>query len=210
MKKKILIETVVDIVCPWCLVGKKNMLDAVRESSSEFDIEIRFLPYQLDPTTPQEGVPRLEYLRKKFGSESRLQTAEGMVMKAAQASGAELHFDRIQMHINTFDCHRLIWWAGQQGRQLEAVNALYDAYFVHGTDLSKTDHLVQVLGQAGFNTEEVKNFLNSEAGTQEVESLLEEMQNLGISGVPFFILNREAGISGAQPKEVFLQAFRQI
>ncbi|WP_413943116.1 DsbA family oxidoreductase [Bdellovibrio sp. HCB-162] len=209
MKKKIVVEAVVDIVCPWCFVGKKSLLDAVAQSRSEFDIEVRFLPFQLDASTPREGVSRSEYLKKKFGSDSRFQAAEEMVQKAAKAAGTEIHFEKMHVHINTFDCHRLIWWATQDGKQVEVTTAIYDAYFVKGEDLSKIENLKIVMSRAGYEPQKVEEFLKSSQGTQEVQNLIEETYNLGVSGVPFFILNREIGISGAQPKEIFLQAFQE-
>lgn len=210
MKKKISIELVVDIVCPWCFVGKKNFLDAVTEAGDQYDFDIQVLPYQLDPSSPKEGVNRKQYLVNKFGSEARVQAAEGMVQKAALAAGVNLRMDQIQVHINTLDCHRLIWWAGIKGKQLEVTNALYDAYYLKGVDLSQNANLVQVLSEAGFASAEVEAFLESKEGRAEVLQLIEEVSELGISGVPFFIFNREASISGAQPKDVFLQVFAEL
>ncbi len=210
MKKKIVVEAVVDIVCPWCFVGKKNFLDAVAECRDSFDIEVRFLPYQLDPTTPSEGVSRSQYLKNKFGSSERFQAAESMVFKAAKSSGVEIQFEKIQMHINTLDCHRLIWWAGQDGKQLAVTNALYEAYYVQGTDLSQLSNLKKVMASQGYDQVKVEAFLKGPHGKEEVQALIADAYDLGVSGVPFFILNREVGISGAQPKEVFLQAFQEL
>ena len=210
MKKKLSVELVVDIVCPWCFVGKKSFLDAVAESQDQYDIEVRILPYQLDPSTPKAGIPRMQYLTNKFGDESTVQAAEGNVLKAAKAAGTPLHFEKMQTQFNTFDCHRLIWWAGKNGKQLEVVNAIYDAYYLEGADFSKNDNLAQCVAKVAFSFTEIIDFLNSTEGTDEVQDLMEEIGGLGIRGVPFYIINREVGISGAQPKEAFKQAFQEI
>ncbi|NUN04982.1 MAG: DsbA family oxidoreductase [Bdellovibrio sp.] len=210
MKKKLSIELVVDIVCPWCFVGKKNFLDAVNASKDQYDFDIRILPYQLDPSSPTAGVNRKQYLVNKFGSEARVNEAEGRVKMAAQAAGTDIHMEKMLVHINTFDCHRVIWWAGTKGKQLEVTNAIYDAYYLQGADFSKNKNLAQVVSSVGFNLQEVEAFLESKEGRPEVLAMIEEIAELGISGVPFFIFNREAGVSGAQPKEAFLQAFQEL
>lgn len=210
MKKKLSIELVVDIVCPWCFVGEKNFFDAVEATKDKYEFEIRILPYQLDPSSPKEGVNRRQYLINKFGGETRVNEAEGRVKMAAQAAGTDIHMEKMLVHINTFDCHRVIWWAGTKGKQLEVTNAIYDAYYLQGADFSKNKNLAQVVSSVGFKAEEVEAFLESKDGRSEVLAMIEEISELGISGVPFFIFNREAGISGAQPKETFLQAFKDV
>ncbi|KYG68076.1 hypothetical protein AZI87_02090 [Bdellovibrio bacteriovorus] len=207
MKKKIVVELVVDIVCPWCYVGKKNFLDAVAERK-DIDIEVKVLPFQLDPASPQEGVPRKEYLRNKFGNDENFKAAEARLLGAAEKSGLKMNMEKIKTHINTLDCHRLIWWAGKKGKQLDVTNALYAAYYEEGLDLSKIENLQKALSPIGFKPEEVSEFLKSDQGREEVGALIGEAYDLGISGVPFFIFDRQIGVSGAQPKEVFLQVFQ--
>lgn len=210
MKKKISVKTVVDIVCPWCFVGKTNLMKALELGKDQYDFEVSFLPFQLDPNTPKAGVPRAQYLQNKFGNLERFQMAEARVQEAAQRSGAPMHFEKIQTQINTFDCHRLIWWAGTRGKQVAVANAIYKAYYIDGLDLSKLDILAGVVEQEGFDRNETEAFLKSEEGFNEIKALMEEVYSLGITGVPFFILNDEVGISGAQSSEVFLEAFAEV
>lgn len=210
MKKKISIEVVVDIVCPWCFVGKKNLMDAIAADSGEFEFEVKCLPYQLDPSVPKEGVPREQYLINKFGSVDRYNMAESRVQQAAHASGTEMHFEKIKTQINTMDCHRLIWLATPEGKNWDVTLALYDAYYTEGLDLSKNENLVKVMEKCGFAADRVQNFLNSDQGIVEVKELIAEAYDIGVTGVPFFIINRELAVSGAQPKDVFAQAFREL
>lgn len=210
MKKKIELEVVVDIVCPWCYVGKTTLLKAMDTLKDQIDFDVRILPFQLDPDVPVEGVSRAEYLTKKFGGGERFAEAERRVVQAAKNAGAEMHFEKIQMQINTMDCHRLIWLAGQDGKQLAVTNELYQAYYQEGLDLSKKSNLAGVMARTGYDSQDILSFLESSQGTREVEALIGEVYSYGISGVPFFILNREVGISGAQPLEVFLQAFQEV
>lgn len=210
MKKKIELEVVVDIVCPWCYVGKTTLLKAMDTLKDQIDFDVRILPFQLDPDVPVEGVSRAEYLTKKFGDGERFAEAERRVVQAAKNAGAEMHFEKIQMQINTMDCHRLIWLAGQDGKQLAVTNELYQAYYQEGLDLSKKSNLASVMARAGYDSQSILSFLESSQGVREVEALIGEVYSYGISGVPFFILNREVGISGAQPLEVFLQAFQEV
>lgn len=210
MKKKIELEVVVDIVCPWCYVGKTTLLKAMNTLKDQIEFDVRVLPFQLDPDVPVEGVPRAEYLTKKFGGGERFAEAERRVVQAAKNAGAEMHFEKIQMQINTMDCHRLIWLAGKDGKQLAATNELYKAYYEEGLDLSKKSNLAVVMARLGYEAQNILTFLESTQGTSEVEALIGEVYSFGISGVPFFILNREVGISGAQPLEVFLQAFQEV
>nr|BFD60409.1 DsbA family oxidoreductase [Bdellovibrio sp. CKG001]BFD63824.1 DsbA family oxidoreductase [Bdellovibrio sp. HM001]BFD65982.1 DsbA family oxidoreductase [Bdellovibrio sp. HAGR004] len=210
MKKKIELEVVVDIVCPWCYVGKTTLLKAMDQLKDQIEFDVRILPFQLDPDVPVEGLPRAEYLTKKFGDGQRFAEAERRVVQAANNIGAEMHFDKIQTQINTMDCHRLIWLAGQDGKQLAVTNELYKAYYVEGLDLSKKSNLADVMARLGYEAQSIYEFLNSDQGTRDVEALIGEVYSFGISGVPFFILNREVGISGAQPLEVFLQAFQEV
>ncbi|MFV8258818.1 DsbA family oxidoreductase [Bdellovibrio bacteriovorus] len=210
MKKKIKLELVVDIVCPWCYVGKTTLFKAMESVKDEYDFDVSVLPFQLDPGTPAEGVPRAAYLAAKFGNSERFQMAEQRVIQAAAAAGAELHFDKMQVQINTMDCHRLIWWAGTRQNQVAVTNEIYKAYYAEALDLSQREVLADVMARVGYARNEVLIFLQSEQGFNEVAALIDEAYALGISGVPFVILNREAGISGAQPLEVFLQAFQQV
>ncbi|UXR66041.1 DsbA family oxidoreductase [Bdellovibrio bacteriovorus] len=210
MKKKIELEVVVDIVCPWCYVGKTTLLKAMDSLKDQIEFDVRILPFQLDPDVPAEGVPRSEYLTKKFGGGERFAEAELRVIQAAKNAGAEMHFEKIQMQINTMDCHRLIWLAGKDGKQLAATNELYKAYYEEGLDLSRKANLASVMARLGYEAPVIQTFLDSDQGIREVETLIGEVYSFGISGVPFFILNREVGISGAQPLEVFLQAFQEV
>jgi predicted DsbA family dithiol-disulfide isomerase len=210
MKKKILIEAVVDIVCPWCFIGKQYLKQVQEQGKDKYDIEVRYLPYQLDPTTPMEGIERDLYLINKFGNMMLYNEAENRVREAAHRAGIEIHLEKIKVQINSFDCHRLIWWAGQFGKNPEMTLALYNAYYLDGVDLSKKTNLVEAAVSVGLDGEAAKKILDGKEGTMEVASLLEEAYKMGVTGVPFFIFNRTVAFSGAQPPEVFFQILERV
>lgn len=209
-KPKIKIDVVSDVVCPWCYIGKRRLEKAIAQVADQVDVELEYHPFELNPDMPAEGRNQKEYLVKKFGSEAKyLQITNHVTTVAAQEG---LHFDFKKQNIspNTRNAHRLIWFAKKHGKQIEMKEALMKAYFEEGLDLTKSENLIAIADKAGLDMEEIKNFLNSTEGIVEVTT--EEMQNAqrGISGVPFYIINHQYGVSGAQPSEVFAKAFLEI
>lgn len=167
-------------------------------------------PFELNPGMPTEGRNQKEYLTKKFGSEAKYQQIVNHVTEVAAQEGLHFDFKKQSSSPNTRDSHRLIWFAKKHGKQIEMKEALMKAYFEEGVDLTKSENLIAISTKVGLNVEETKTFLNSTEGLVEVTTA--EMQNAqrGISGVPFYIINNQYGVSGAQPSEVFAKVFLQI
>ena len=135
-----LIEIYSDVVCPWCFVGKRRLERALETAGYASRARVSWRPFELNPTMPKSGMDRRVYLEAKFGGAEARRAMEERVAKAGEADGLVFAFDRIERTPNTFDAHRLIWLANQQGRQIEMVDALFRAYFQEGKDIG--DHAV--------------------------------------------------------------------
>ena len=203
------IEIYSDVVCPWCFIGKRRLEQAIETAGYAEQAHIAWRPFELNPTMPKEGMDRRVYLDAKFGGTEARRVIEDRVAKAGEADGIEFAFDRIARTPNTFDAHRLIWFAEQQGCQDEVVEALFYSYFTKGREIGSLDSLAEIASDCGLNREEVEWFLASDKAVQEVRAEEAAGHRLGIRGVPYFVLNGSMSISGAQPPEIFVSALQQ-
>jgi predicted DsbA family dithiol-disulfide isomerase len=209
-KVKIRIDVVSDVVCPWCYIGKRRLEKALGQLSSQFDFDIEYLPFELNPEMPKTGRNQKEYLSAKFGGEERYQKITDNITRVAAEEGLKFDLRRQIISPNTREAHRLIWFAKQEGKSIAVKEALLKAYFEDGVDLSKKENLVSIAVKAGLDEKKVNLLLDSEEGLAEVLYAEQRNQQRGISGVPFFIVNNQFGISGVQPTEVFVKALTQI
>ncbi len=198
-----------DVSCPWCVIGLKSLEQALENVGDAATVDIHFQPFELNPQMAPEGQDIGEHLAQKYGAsaEQRAETSEMI-----RARGADLGFtfgqrDRIY---NTFDAHRLLHWAEEQGLQRELKMALFDAYFTEGYNPGSHDVLVRVAGQVGLDAAEASRILASDTYAAEVREREQFFQRHGINSVPAIIINQRHLISGGQPPEVFEQALRQI
>ena len=196
-----------DIVCPWCFVGKRRLERAL--TSVGGDIRLTWRPFQLNPTMPLDGMDRTAYLKAKFGSLEAFGRMEEQLLAAGEDEQIPFAFEKIKRTPNTFAAHRLVWYAEQQGRQDATVESLFRGYFTEGVDIGSIPVLTQLAGRAGLDVAVVESFLRSEEGTTEVKAEEAVGRRLGISGVPYFVLNGSIAISGAQPPDIFVSAIRQ-
>jgi predicted DsbA family dithiol-disulfide isomerase len=183
---------------------------AMHKLSDRFQFEVEYFPYELNPQMPVSGVDQKNYLSHKFGGEERYLEITGHTTQVAEQEGLMFDFSIQKTSPNTRDAHRLIQFAKENDKQLELVEALFKAYFTEGTDLSKKENLVLIATQAGLDREETERLLSTESGALEIEMTERQLQQSGISGVPFYIINNQYGISGAQPSESFVKAFEEI
>jgi len=199
------IEIYSDVVCPWCYIGKRRLEQALASVGGEARVTWR--PFQLNPTMPHEGLERTAYLEAKFGSLDAFRQMEEHVL----AAGAEEHiafaFDKIARTPNTFLAHRLIWYAGQQGCQNAMVDSLFQGYFEEGEDIGSLSVLAKLAERAGLKAEP---FLRGQDGTAEVKAEESAGHRLGIRSVPYFLLNGTYALSGAQPPDRFVAAFKKV
>jgi predicted DsbA family dithiol-disulfide isomerase len=201
------VEVISDVICPWCYVGKRRLKKAIAAHGEP--VQVRWLPFQLNPTMPNEGISRREYRTKKFGSWQRSQELDAQVATAGAGEGISFDFERIERTPNTLDAHRLIWLAETEGVQDAVVEALFRAYFTDGRDISKTQTLIDVVAEAGLNRQRAEALISSDEGKDTIEEACDQARRLQVDGVPFFIINGEITLSGAQPPEAFLEAFKQ-
>lgn len=209
-RAKIKIDVVSDVVCPWCYIGKRRLEKAIDALQDKYEFEIEYHPFELNPDTPLTGVNHKEYLTNKFGGNERYNQLTNHVTNVAAGEGLHFDFTKQQVLPNTRNAHRVIQFAKQEGKQLEAKEAFMKAYFEDGVDLSKKESIITVAAQVGLSKEKVEKLLSTDEGLLEVALAEKEMQNLGITGVPFYIINNKYGVSGAQPSASFIQAFEDI
>jgi len=203
------IEIYSDVVCPWCFIGKRRLEQALEAAEFADRAEIAWRPFQLNPTMPKSGMDRRTYLEAKFGGAGARRAMEERVAKAGEADGIAFTFERIERTPNTFDAHRLLWFAQQHGKQNDLAEALFHAYFSEGRDIGSKETLVNVAAEAGFDREATRRFLGSAAGVEEVRAEEAAGHRMGIRGVPYFVLNGGHAISGAQPLAIFVSALKE-
>lgn len=209
-KTTVKIDVVSDVVCPWCYIGKRRLEKAIEDLSDKYNFEITYHPFELNPAMPLEGTNQKEYLTNKFGGEARYQQLTQQVTSVAATEGLAFNFDKQFVSPNTRDAHRIIELARKEGKQLAAKEAFLKAYFTDGIDLSKQENLINIGSSIGLDVEKIKTLLAGDEGLAEVELAEAEMQKLGVSGVPFYIIDGKYGISGAQPSTTFKQALEEI
>jgi predicted DsbA family dithiol-disulfide isomerase len=171
--------------------------------------QILWRPFQLNPTMPKSGMDRRAYLDAKFGGAAARQGIEKRLAEVGEVDGIDFVFDRIERTPNTFDAHRLIWFAQHQHKQNDVAEALFHAYFTEGRNVGDEGTLVEVATGAGLVSEDVRRYLASREGIEEVRSEEAAGHRLGIRGVPYFLVNHIHAISGAQPPDVFVSAMRE-
>lgn len=204
------IEIYSDVICPWCYVGKRRLERALQQLDGGLKAEIHWRPFQLNPTMPPDGMDRRTYLESKFGGASAARAIYDQVTAAGAAERIPFAFDRIQRTPNTFTAHRLIWWAGQHGKQGETVEMLFRRYFLEGGDIGLSSTLASIAAEAGLDRVATETFLESSDGVEKVKEEEETGRRLGIRGVPYFVFNGSHALSGAQPPEQFVATFREI
>ena len=205
---KITVDVISDVICPWCYIGKKRLEWAIAALQGQHQVQVRWLPFQLNPAMPKEGVSRKEYRIKKFGSWERSQGLDAKLIAVGEASGIHFAFEKMERTPNTVDAHRLIWLADQQGCQDAVMEALFRAYFTEGRDISHRQTLIDVVVEAGLDRQQAEFLLNSDEGMDALKETEQLSRQHRVDGVPFFIINNELTLSGAQPSESFLEVFR--
>lgn len=207
MSERLSIDVVSDVVCPWCYVGKKR-LERALALVPEVQVAIHWRPFQLDPTIPQEGLPRRAYMEKKFGSLEKIAPVHERLTAMGKDLGIPFHFSAIAISPNTLDCHRLIRWAFGE-RQDAMVETLFRAFFVDGLNLADHHVLASLAAQCGFEANDILKALNSNEDRDAVIGEIAAAQELGIQGVPFFIFGQRYAVSGAESPEHLASAIRQ-
>ncbi|MCU0428329.1 MAG: DsbA family oxidoreductase [Cytophagaceae bacterium] len=207
-KEVLSIDVVSDVACPWCYIGKKRLEKALEEEGLK--AEINFHPFQLDPTLPETGVNREMYFENKFGSPDRVEAVFSRVEAVGATEGIHFNFRSIPTIPNTLSLHVLMQKAKEEGRQLELAAYLFEAYMVQPIDLSKEENVINIMLDFGWTKEKTMSVLHDDSLRYQVKQEIHSMQQKGISGVPFFIINQQYALSGAQPVEVWKEVFQQL
>ncbi|PVH28787.1 DsbA family oxidoreductase [Pararhodobacter oceanensis] len=198
-----------DPICPWCYIGKSR-LEAALEARPEHPFVIEWHPFMLNPSMPPEGMDRREYLEAKFGPPESVLKAYMPIQEAADADGLPLELSKISRTPATLDAHRLIHWAGLEGRQNAVVNALFRAYFTQGQDISEHMVLTEIAAKAGLDGAMVAQLLAGDNDKQDIRARDAEIRERGMQGVPGFIIGRKYVVSGAHPAEFWTQVIDDI
>jgi predicted DsbA family dithiol-disulfide isomerase len=204
-----LIEVYSDVVCPWCYVGERRLRKALFERP-DLAVERRWRPFQLQPEMPPGGLSWREFAVERFGGQERARAAFDTVSAAGAPDGIDFRFDRVANAPNTADAHRLILHAAEKGLEWAMAEALFRAYFSEGRDLNDHEELAAVASGVGLHGREVRGFLEGEEVADEVWRSQSQARRLGISGVPFYVVDERYALPGAQPVEVFLRALDTI
>jgi predicted DsbA family dithiol-disulfide isomerase len=197
-----------DPVCPWCYIGKAN-LDRALEAHADHPFRIEWHPFQLNPDMPSEGVDKHDYLAAKFG-EDRLVQMHLRLKEASRAAGAEIDPDTPRRMPNTLDAHRLIHWAGLEGRQTAVVSAVMRAYWREGRDIGNAGVLVDIAAAAGMDRAVTARLLASDADADDIRARDADARAKGVSAVPTFLIAQQYVVSGAQPPEVWGRVIEEL
>jgi len=196
-----------DPVCPWCYIGKAN-LDRALEAASGHPFAVEWHPFQLNPDMAPEGVDRADYLNAKFGG--RMAEVNARLEQAAAAAGLSIDLAAIARVPNTLDAHRLIHWAGLEGRQAAVVSAVFRAYWREGRNIGDRAVLAGIAGAAGMDAAMTARLLASDADAADITARDQDARRKGVSAVPTFLIAQHYVVSGAQPPEVWGQVIAEL
>ena len=211
MTEPVSVDVVSDVVCPWCYIGQKR-LDKAVAALPDIVVEIRWRPFQLDPTIPPEGKSRRDYMLAKFGSEERLREIHARIEPLGSAEGIDFAFDAITVSPNTLDAHRVIRWAGAAGNDVQGrlVRNLFALYFEKGVNIGDHAVLIEAARDSGMDAAVVEALLPTDADRDAVAAEVATASQMGITGVPCFLLESKYAVMGAQDAETLADAIRQV
>ncbi|GLZ56592.1 DsbA family oxidoreductase [Micromonospora sp. NBRC 107095] len=201
------IEIYADVICPWCYIGKRRLDEALASYPGE--VTVHYRPFQLDPSPVPQPLPLVQALAGKFGGPGRARQMVDHVTQVAAADGLLLDYDRAVI-ANTFEAHRLVSWASDQGKAADMVEALYQAHFNHGVDVGSREALATLAGEVGLDAADARRFLDSDERVAEVTADLAHARDLGITSVPTFVLAGKYAVSGAQEVQTLLAALAEV
>lgn len=210
--ERVTIDVVSDVVCPWCYLGKARLELAIAEVQDEVGVDINWRPYRLNPDIPDEGVDQRAYLEEKLGGPEAVAKGHDMLTSLGKDVGINYDFAAIRIGPNTLDAHRLLHWAMMEGREVQdrAVTLLFKAYFEQGRNIGDHAVLSDIGVEAGLDRALVESLLKGDADRDTVLGEIEAARTMGVNGVPFFIIDGQYAVSGAQTPDVLAGALREI
>ena len=198
-----------DPVCPWCLIGKAH-LDRALEAHPEHPFVIAWHPFQLNPDMPAEGVEKRPFLAKRLGGEAKLDAIHDRLREIAKTAGVAMDPDKPEMLPNTMNAHRMIHWAGIEGKQAAMVSALFRAYWRDGRDIGDTEELCDIAEEIGMDPGAVARLLATDGDMDDLRARDVDARKKGVTAVPTFLIAQQYVVSGAQPPEVWAQVIEEL
>jgi predicted DsbA family dithiol-disulfide isomerase len=208
-QEPITLAVVSDVACPWCYIGKRR-LEAALAQWKGAPVEVTWHPFQLDPTIPVSGYDRDTYLTSKFGDLEQTKTMTDRIAQAGAELDIDFNFGEQWLAVNTLPLHQLLHVAGEEGFKEQLKERFLFAYFTENVHLNNVEILTTIMTEFGWDSEKTQGIIGDDNIAYTVKQEIAHYQKLGVSGVPFFIINNKHGISGAQSSSVFLEAFQQV
>ena len=209
MREPIKLDVMSDPICPWCYIGKAHLDRALTEHPNH-PFVIEWHPFQLNPDMPPEGMDRRAYLEGKFGGKEGAVRAYAPVVEHAKAAGLTINFKAMKRTPNTLNAHRLIHWAGIEGRQTAAVSALFKAYFVDARDIGDVEVLADIADSIEMDAAVTTKLLQTDVDAQDIRDRDAHSRKMGITSVPTFIVAGTHAVPGAQSPELWAQVIAEI
>ncbi|MBU2919141.1 DsbA family oxidoreductase [Psychrosphaera sp. F3M07] len=211
MSKKIKLDIVSDVVCPWCIIGYKRLDAAIKELGMEDNIKIEWQPFQLNPDMPPEGEDLRAHLKRKYGTtlEDSIRFRKEMAELGEEVGFKFDYFDGLKA-VNTLDAHILLEYAKSVGKQTELKNRLFASFYSEQKDISNKSILEQELQSVGLNVDDAMACLDDDILRNHVRAQEQQWKQTGISGVPTIVFNRESAISGAQSVDTYKQVLTEL
>ena len=203
------IDVISDVMCPWCYIGKRRLEKALAMLPG-IEVDVRWRPFQLDHTIPEAGMDRQAYLRNKFGSDAEAAQIYEPVRTAGRAENIPFEFEKIEISPNTLNAHRVIRWAMAEGVQDEVVERLFQLYFIEGANLTDKQVLADAAVEAGIDRAVVEHLLAGDADKAETKNEIARIQQMGVTGVPAFIIGNRYAVMGAREPEIIAQAIQEV
>lgn len=207
--KTIKLDIMSDPICPWCFIGKAH-LDKAIAAHPNHPFEIEWHPFQLNPDMPAGGMGRREYLEGKFGGKEAAVRAYAPVVENAKKAGVDIDFEGMKVTPNTINAHRLIHWAGIEGRQTAAVSALFKAFFTDARDIGDTEVLADIADSIGMDAAVVTRLLQTDEDMKDIRERDSHSRKMGINSVPTFVIANQHAVPGAQPPELWAQVIADL
>ena len=209
MPDPIKLDIMSDPICPWCYIGKAH-LDRALAAHPDHPFVIEWHPFQLNPDMPPEGMGRRAYLEGKFGGKEGAVRAYAPVVEHAEKAGLKIDFEGMQRTPNTLDAHRLIHWAGIEGKQTAAVSGLFKAYFVDARDIGDHEVLADIADSIEMDAAVVRKLLDSDADRDDISARDAHSRQMGVNSVPTFIVAGKHAVPGAQPPELWARVIDEL
>jgi predicted DsbA family dithiol-disulfide isomerase len=203
------LDIISDPICPWCFIGWHSLARAM-ESRPNHAFDIEWHPFQLNPDMPPQGMDRRDYLETKFGGRDGALRAYTPIAERAEAMGLNINFEGITRTPNTLNAHRVLHWAGLEGRQTPMKTALFRGYFQQGRDIGDVVVLADLAEQAGLDRDMITRLLASDADADDIRARDAHARARGVSGVPTFIVANQHALSGAQSADLWMQVIDDI